>query len=280
MTDAPKEMIARKMVRCGELVLIEESGQLIPGYQWQITGGYLPAEWNYQITLGVPTNNRNPGRKKIIVYKIGNEVFHFRQRCLPLMPWKGNSALALAKATTTLATEIERQLTERAQIPYVGAFGLSSVGGDDLTPEQQKQILDSYQNLSEDLKKQTGKLAILPVGRGGTPLQSVGSIQPGQFHEGRQVVNMDLLEMMGIPSGLFGNSGMGTREAFRQLLHLTLEPMAKLLANEFYHKTDMMLEINFEQLFASDLANQTQALKALIDADVPLQDALEKVGLT
>ena len=64
----------------------------------------------------------------------------------------------------------------------------------------------------------------------------------------------EVVSACGAPAVLFSERGDGTarREAFRQFMHSTLEPIARLIALELTAKLEADVSINLDRLFAAD----------------------------
>lgn len=105
---------------------------------------------------------------------------------------------------------------------------------------------------------------------------------PTQGHiELRRQSALDLLTAAGVPAALAdprAEAG-GQREAFRRLIHGTVEPLARAVEAEVTAKLAIACRFDFDKLFAADLAGRGRVLKQMVDSGVPIDRALETVGL-
>ena len=74
-----------------------------------------------------------------------------------------------------------------------------------------------------------------------------------------------LLAAAGVPAALLGNAGSSdTREGYRQFLHGTIQPVAKLILGELRYKLDSPdLSLDFDDLMASDISGTRSCLRCL-----------------
>ena len=77
-----------------------------------------------------------------------------------------------------------------------------------------------------------------------------------------------------------GGDGTSLREAFRRFLHATLVPLADLVQDELRAKLDApALTLNFDGLFASDLAGRARAFQSMVGAGMDVAKAGALAGL-
>ena len=87
----------------------------------------------------------------------------------------------------------------------------------------------------------------------------------------------------GLAPVLFGLTGDGTarREAFRQALHSTIAPIARLVEMELRTKLEVAdLALNFDALFAADLSGRARAFQSLVGGGMDVAKAAALSGLT
>ena len=155
---------------------------------------------------------------------------------------------------------------------------------------------ESITALKADLAALKGRVALVESmsagqgqGRNAAPasdwrLQRIGA----EFPEGnvnlRRQVGADVVSAMGIPAALYvGADGATVREAYRQLLVSTLQPLAVLIAEELERKLELPnVRFNFRRLAAADIAARARAFSSLaqaykvadLDLDIPRLEAL------
>ena len=90
---------------------------------------------------------------------------------------------------------------------------------------------------------------------------------------------VEVASACGCPAVLFAESGDGTarREAFRQFMHSTLEPIARLIALELSEKFEAPIVLNLDRLFAADLAGRARAFGSMVKAGM---DPAKAAGLS
>ena len=92
-----------------------------------------------------------------------------------------------------------------------------------------------------------------------------------------------VLAACGVPSALFdaGTDASGRREAWRQFLHGSLQPLAALVAEELAGKLEAPgLTLGFDRLMASDLQGRARAFQSLTGGGLAAERAAALAGLT
>ena len=100
--------------------------------------------------------------------------------------------------------------------------------------------------------------------------------------ETRRDLQLAVLGSMGVPPELLtlATGGAQVRESFRRFVRSTIEPMAELAAEELSAKLAVPdLRLDATHLHGADTSALSRAAKALVEAGMPLADALETVGL-
>ena len=90
-----------------------------------------------------------------------------------------------------------------------------------------------------------------------------------------------ILAAYGVPASLVQTgTGNALQATWRQFIASALRPFGRIVAGELADKLDAPgLKLDFSELEASDVVGRARALKGLVDAGVPLGDALDMVGL-
>ena len=96
----------------------------------------------------------------------------------------------------------------------------------------------------------------------------------------RQAAHDSVLSAAGVPAALFSarSDATGAREALRQFLHSTLQPLAALVAVEARAKLDPGVTFDFSRLMAADIQGKARSAKALVDAGFSLEQAAAMAG--
>ena len=269
--------VGRALILAGEAVYLIGTRQggltLTRCSAWDVYG--TVDAWRYRVTLSGPsgTTIRRPP---------ADGVLHFRINIDPNEPHRGQSPVALAGLTADTAAYIERGLGREAAanhgyvIPAPTA-GLSQEDTDDL---------------KTDLVSLKGRTAMVPG------MESFGDARPG-VHPGnwqsrrlgidpptglvdlRAQAAVAVLGACGVPPELVSGHGDGTgrREAWRQFLHGTIQPVAALLSDELRIKLQQPVTLSFHSLFASDIQGRGRAFQSLRGGGLNIADAARATGM-
>ena len=267
--DAPTlSLIARELIRSGEIVMVPNIGPggltLIPASDWDVSGGADPSTWMYRVTL--------PGPSALWTRILpASGVLHFMYARSPIHPWRGVSPLTRARATGAIAANIELRLGEELS----GRSGnLLPVPGD---PSEVR-----YDGLRADLGGLKGNTAMVPslaggfeMGPGGVNNRTdwkpvrFGANPPASIDAIRSTTGKQILAACGVPVALAegGEGAQGLREGFRQFLHLSVTPLAALVAAELSRKLELPgITLRFRRLHAADLMGRARAYGSLLSA--------------
>ena len=109
----------------------------------------------------------------------------------------------------------------------------------------------------------------------------IGFSPPQTIKPLRDDVGRALLAAAGVPASLLGNAGSSdTREGYRQFLHGTIQPVAKLILGELRYKLDSPdLSLDFDDLMASDIAGRARAFGVMVTGGMELERAAALSGL-
>ena len=245
--------------------------QLTQASAWEVRGGTRPETWTYLAEFPVPDGVR----KRTLP---AESVIHLRYATRPDKPWAGISPLGMASETQALAGWLEKRLAQEVSTATAYVLPLPE-GRSDST------------SLKADLKKGGGRLHLVDTVAGGwsegkqsAPAQDwvskrLGASPPESLGKLRGDVKDDIFGAYGIPSSIHGTGG-SARESYRQFLSSTIQPLAKMVIEELAAKLDTpTLSLDFTELRAADIASRSRSVKQLVDAGVPLPDALSKAGL-
>ena len=217
-----------------------------------------------------------------------SQMIHFRYATDRARPWQGTPPWAWAGATSAAAAGLETIVSREAQAPHGSILGLPANPQIDEAGDQTP--LDA---LRSDLAKAGGKTLVME-----SPSQWSGN-QPGTSKNGsvdltefgfqralldklRTSTAQDILVACGVPLGLVVAEGDGTRsrESFRQFMASSLQPVARLIAEELSQKFETNVSFSFENLFAADIAGRARAFKQLIEGGLSKEDAGKNAGIS
>ena len=196
-------------------------------------------------------------------------------------PWRGLGPLQLSRDTVRVAARIETQLAHG----FSGAMGYVVPVPDANQTELQKYI-----------KNLKGKTLLAPStasgwdADGGANRNTVrcdweprrlGAHPPPTVGTARDSVSQSILAAAGVPASLLGRSdGTLLRESYRQFLHGTIQPVAKIVAVELAEKLDADgLGFDFSELFASDVSGRARAFGSMVNGGISKDDAAALAGL-
>lgn len=273
VTRGTLEIIGRELVRRGEMVFVLEGPpmMLLPAGNWNVHGTEPVSTWFYRVDTFGPDSTRTR-------WIPSDGIVHARVNCAPERPYEGRSPIAVARATSTTAANAEKSAGAEAKMP---AGRIAPV------PSPDKIIRSAY-------KARLEKGGVTVVEAAANPVQAAGQEparrwEPAPIHPDptqghvqlRREAAQDVLSACGIPPALFDARADGTtrRESYRQLVFTTLEPWGRIVAEELSRKLDSDIALSFAALHGADLATRGRALRQLVDAGVPLAEALAITGL-
>ena len=194
----------------------------------------------------------------------------------------GRSPLAAAGLTSDLAAALEQMLAREAKSPASGY----------VLPHPKGPAEGGMAKLATALGSLKGRLHLVETmqsGAGGgmsrRPLgdwdqRRVGMDPPAILRELRGDAAESLLGAAGVPTDLVtgSSSATGRREAFRQFVVATIEPVARIIEAELSDKLEQPVLLSFTRLAAADVASRARAYASLIAAGMAAADASKKVG--
>ena len=203
-------------------------------------------------------------------------------------PWRGVSPFDAAGVSAKLAAVLERASLEEADGPI--ATILSSPHGD----AEGQELLETFRR---ELAGARGGLVMLPSLTNAGAWGTAASGSPPAFVEAlprriapswsdvlpqlRGDVAASLATACGIPPSLLSASPSPAvlREAQRELLAGTVEPLARLVEGELSRVLDADVRLTFERTRSADVTGRARAAASLVGAGATLQDALRMAGL-
>ena len=273
-------MIGRSLIRQGEVLFAIEirDGRvvLIPAASWDVTGEHDPASWTYRLTLG------GPSRLTTLSPVAGEAMIHVRLQADPEQPWRGVSPLASAAIAGRLSAETMQALSDEVSGPR-GFLLPSPVDGNDPTVAA----------LKADIRALRGKVALVESTssgwaadgsqqrpKGDWESRRLGAAPGAPLIEQAELASREVYAACGIPLSVVTTSeGTGQREGFRRLMHATVTPLARIVAEELSAKFETDIGLSFDGLFAADLAGRARAFQSLVGGGMDVAKAAALAGL-
>ena len=285
LTPAFLSMVARALIRGGEYVAVLDvtpgRGLAIhPAATWDVRGGPAEADWWYRCDLAGPSGT-------IARLAPSDGVIHVRYAVDPARAWRGLSPLEWARATGTLAGNLEHRLGEEAGAPVGSYLPMPRAdGGDPDDPD------DPLADIRADIRKAGGSQVLVETmaaafgeGRGGAPVSDwkphrFGADPPDVLEALRSSVGMAVIAACGVPVSLTSTAdGTSQRESWRRFVHGPVAALAAIVGGELGRKLDTEVSFRFDNLYASDLTGRAAALGRLVKAKMPLNEARAVCGL-
>ena len=285
--------IARRLITSGEschvIDVIDGAVRLLACSSWSIVaGGPDPASWRYQCETPGPHTSET----RTVT---GNQIVHVKYATNAVEPWRGIPPLTLAGESGRLSINLERALrneTAAAAAGEVGSVVPLPVDAGDESDDPDDQA-DPFAPLKATLRALRGRLGLVETtatafgeGRAGAPSDDwkprrVGPDPPESLGVLREAVETTVLAACGIPVDLV-RSGGTDREAYRRFLHMSVQPLAAVIAAECADKLDTPgLALDFQSLAAADIHGRARAWRSLVGREAVMdeREARRLVGL-
>ena len=286
VTPAVLASVARQLIRRGEslhLIDVDTAGRvaLREVASWTVTGGPQPEGWRYQATMGGPTAT--------VTRHVGADgVVHAKYSVDPARPWAGRGPLQWATETGRLGAALEAALADESDGPRGKLIAVPVDGGDGGEN-------DPLADLKRDIRTLRGRAALVETtaagwaeGRAAAPQKDwvprrLGADPPAALIELRTAVEVTIAGACGVPAVLLSAGGDGTarREGYRQFLHGSIEPLARLVEQELTDKLEGAVRLSFRRLEAGDVTGRARAWRSLVGKDgaMDADRAAELTGL-
>ena len=276
-------LLARNLIRRGEDVhqIIVDRGEvrLQAIGSWDVRGGPAERSWWYRCDRFGPSGN-------LTELVPGAAVLHARYAVDSARPWHGISPLGWARATGTLAANLETRLGEEAGGP-VGHVIPYPTGPDDPDDED-----DPLTMLRADLLAAKGRtiLAETTAAGGGEGKMAApqtdwkahrfGAAPPASLPSLRSDASLAVLAACGVPVSLATDAdGTSQREAWRRFVMGSVEPLLAILALEIEAKLEIRVSFDLTSLWAHDLAGRAASFKAMVTAGMEVERAARLSGV-
>ena len=245
------------------------------GSGWDIQGGYDEDTWRYLIQLQGPTQTR-------MINVPSEAVLHCKYSVDVDRQWAGIGPIHASGTTGKLAGGLEKQLSNEAA--RQSGYAL---------PAPLEQLDDTkVDKITASLDKMQGKTMMVPsmadgFGDGPSNIRSdwspqrIGLNPPQTLPPLRQDATVSMLSAAGIPPELFSPNATSAsrREAWRQFLHGSVQPLAEVVTVELRNKLHPRASLAFEGLFASDLQGRARAFQSLTAGGMDITAAAAASGI-
>ena len=274
-------MVGRALVRDGEMVAVIEvrNGRavLLPGSYHDVWGSHDPASWLYRVTLNGPTSIATQE------WLPHDGVVHFMHQRDPSYPWRGLAPLDSATLAGQLSASTVEALADEAGTTRAYLLPTPKPGDD-----------PSMTALRADLRTSKGGLHLVESmaaewqgGDGRTAprrdweTKRIGADPPQALVMLAERATAEVYAACGVPPQLVEPQGDGTaaREAYRRFLHATVAPLGRLIEAELSEKLESDIRVNFDSLFAADLAGRARAFQSMVGAGMDPAKAAGLAGL-
>ena len=280
ITKACLSMIGRSLIRQGEIVfridVVNGQVRLIPAASWDVSGGPDPSTWFYRLTIA------GPDKYSTVVDAPADSVVHVRLQADPATPWRGVAPLEGAAIAGRLSAETMSRLSDEASGP-VGHFLPLPVDGNDPTVTA----------LRADVKGAKGQQLVVESSAAGWAGDAAQGAPKGDWLSRRfgpnpppaliaqaELASREVFAACGIPQSLVMPSGdTGAREAYRQLMFSTVQPMSDLVVEELRTKLDDGISLDHSASMAADLSGRARAFQSLVNGGMSLDKAASLAGL-
>ena len=275
-------LIARNLIRRGEDVhQIQVDGgavRLQPIGSWDVRGGPQESTWWYRVDEFGPSGN-------LTHFVPAASVLHVRYAVDSARPWYGIGPLGWARATGTLAANLETRLGEEAGGAVAHLLPVPNDGGDGSDEDPNK-------NLKADIAAAKGRPVVVETtaagwgeGKAAAPLndwkpQRIGASPPAALPSLRTDAGLSVLSACGVPVSLVTDAdGTSQREAWRRFIMGAVEPLLGIVAQEVEAKLETRVAFDLSRLWAHDLAGRASSFKAMVTGGMDVAKAAALSGL-
>lgn len=282
LTPAFRALLARNLIRRGEdvhQIMIDRGAiRLQPIGSWDVRGGPAESSWWYRCDRFGPSGN-------LTELVPAAAVLHVRYAVDSARPWYGISPLGWARATGTLAANLETRLGEEAGGPVGHVIPVPQDGGDG-------EDGDPLAMFKADMKAAKGRTILAETtaagwgeGRTAAPIadykpQRFGANPPAALPSLRTEAGMSVLSACGVPVPLVTDAdGTSQRESWRRFVMGSVEPLLDLVRVEVEAKLETRVTFDLSSLWAHDLAGRASSFKAMVTAGMEIERAAGLSGL-
>ena len=278
-------LIARDLVRRGESLFAIDVDRgmvkLLPAGSWDVRGPWRESAWWYRLDLFGPSGN-------VTRFLPGAGVAHFRYAVDPARPWLGISPLGWARATGTLAANLETRLGEEASTPVGHVVTVPEPD----TGEGEDDDEDPLAVLAAQLKAMKGGIWLVPSTAAGWSGDKVDAPQrdwrserlgmdpPAAVASLRSDAGESVLSACGVTVALVtAADGTSQRESWRRFIMGAVEPLLSRVAEEIEVKLETRVTFDLSGLMAHDIQGRAASFKAMVGGGMDIAQAAATAGL-
>ena len=272
--------IGRALIRRGECVfsIMVRGGTvyLVPASDWDIQGDYDADSWRYRLTMSGPTTLNTMQAVS------ASSVVHLRYSYDHERPWCGVGPIQSAAMAGKLSAATVNALADESG-SLMGFVLPIPKGGDDPTIDLLKADLRNSRGRTHFVESMSQGWAgedqrTRPTGD--WMRRRVGPEPPEALVALQELATREILSACGISPGLFDSrAGAASREAFRQLLHAVITPLARIVETELRLKLDPSITLSFDRYGAADIAGRARAFGSLVKGGMDVEKAAGLSGL-
>ena len=241
-----------------------------------VSGSADPRTWRYSLSVPGPSIDRT-------VSACADEVCHVRINASPWQPWRGRSPLRVAESTGRLASALVKSLGEESAV-YVARMIAMPTATAQATINGLKALIADPKYARLLLPETTA--SGFGQGRSSAPLTDwkPSRLGPDWSMGGTELhglVLQEVLAVCGIPPALAPGAnaaGPTLREANREFLTTTIQPLGALIAAEASRVLERPVTIHHHALAAADVAMRARGVHVLKQSGVELERAMQLVG--
>ena len=268
--------IGRNLCMVGQSVLeidLDDSGlRLLTPDSYEITAvSYHPSDWRYNLKYNVADG------ECIIHERSADSVVNIRYAADHRRPGYGKGPLQFAGLTRDVLQVLEYAIKHAAIVPTGVLWPMEGGSEESISNTLSNWVKIRGGVMPTELRSgfaigQDATNAYKPFLLGPNPSPALANL-----HDAAEKA---ILGACGVPTSTLGQSdGTLAREAFRQFLAVTLQPVAKVVAQELSIGLETQIDFNFGELAAADVASKARALNSLVQAGLTVEDAKAAVGL-
>ena len=273
LTPARLNMVGRTLIRKGEfaayLDVVDGLLTITPASDWDVTGGYDPADWTYRLNLAGPSRSITRSNVR------GESVLHVMYSADPETPWRGVGPIGAARIAGRLSAETAQALADEASRPR-GSLFWAFPGKTALTAARNRsgaKFADSRAKSGRSSRAKHGQTTMAQT-RGASghriarfPCARLSGDAPRARDDG------SARRLRRSPELVSGGDGTSLREPYRRLLHSTITPLGRILQSELRAKVGAGIALSFDSLFAADLSGRARAFQSMVGGGMSVERA-------